>query len=178
MLDWPASHLILLGVAFARKTSCRLEISKGIFALWSYLSTFGAGKCCENSPTLRSTYPTRRESGELPLHLSTHKEALQLFCGNPSRPRSTERVEDQIPLPRRGQKGAPEEAQGLLGGVAAVELLPHGHGGDAPDGGDLGGGIGGVYEVVVEGVAGAFVFGGPDQGFMGMGPRKLEQRRA
>ena len=83
MLDRPASHLVLLGVAFARKTSRRLEISKGIFVLWSYLSTFGVGKCCENSPTLRSTYPTRRESGELPLHLSTHKEALQLFRGNP-----------------------------------------------------------------------------------------------
>jgi hypothetical protein len=46
--------------------------------------------------------------------------------------------------------------------VAAVELLPHGHGGDTPDGGDLGGGVGGVDDVVVEGVAGASVFGGPE----------------
>jgi hypothetical protein len=138
MLDRVASHLVLLGVAFARKTSCRLEIRKGIFALWSYLSIFGVGKCCENSPTHRSTYPAGRESGKLPLHLSTHKEAVELFRGNPGRPRSTERVEDQLALPRRCQDGAPEEAQRLLRGMTAVELLPPGHRRDTPDGGDLG----------------------------------------
>jgi hypothetical protein len=76
------------------------------------------------------------------------------------------------------QHGAPEEAQGLLGGVATVGLLFHRHGRDAPYGGDLGCWIRAVYEVVVEGVDRGFALARPKQCFVGVGPRKLAQRLA
>ncbi len=55
--------------------------------------------------------------------------------------------------------------------MAAVGFFLRGHGRDAPAGGDLGGGIGAVYEVVVDGVAppcscsptGVFLERGPTQ---------------
>jgi hypothetical protein len=62
--------------------------------------------------------------------------------------------------------------------VAAVGFLPDGHGGDVPDGGELGGGVGAVDEVVVEGVAGALAPARPQQRLVGVGPRKLGQREA
>jgi hypothetical protein len=57
--------------------------------------------------------------------------------------------------------------------MTTVGLLPPGHDGDAPDGGELGGGVRAVYEVVVEGVARAFALARPQEGFVGVGPRKL-----
>ena len=51
-------------------------------------------------------------------------------------------------------------------------LLLHGHGGDAPDGGELGVGIGAVCEVVVEGVARP-CFCSPTGGFRGRGPPQV-----
>ena len=105
-----------------------------------------------------------------------HEEASHLLGSNPRRPRSAERVEDQLAFCRRGQDGAAQEAQGLLGWVAAVALLPHGHRREAPDGGDLGVWVVAVYEVVVEGVARSFAPARPQQDFVGVGARKLGQR--
>ena len=99
-----------------------------------------------------------------------HEEATQLLGSNPRRPRPAERVEDQLALFGGGQDRAAEEAQGLLGGVAAVEFLPHGHGRDAPDRGDLGFRVVAVYEVVVEGVMRPLAPARPQQGFVGVVP--------
>src|SRR5919112_1067688 len=73
--------------------------------------------------------PASRELRVPPLHLRSHEEAAQLLCRAPTRPRPAERVEDQLAFRGGGEHGAAQEAQGLLGGVAAVSLLPHGHGG-------------------------------------------------
>jgi hypothetical protein len=61
--------------------------------------------------------------------------------------------------------------------MIAIELLPPWHGGDAPEGGDLGFGVPAVYEVVVEGVAGATTLARPQNCLVSVGPRKLGQRR-
>src|SRR5918998_6707396 len=81
------------------------------------------------------------------------------------------------PLPSRGHHGAPYQAQRLLGGMVSVELLPLGHRRDVPDGGDLCFRVSAVYEVVVEGVLRTFTLARPQQRLVGVGPRKLEQRR-
>ena len=107
----------------------------------------------KQDPPLRGTDPAPRKLRKLPLPLDPHKQAPQLFGRNPARPGPTERVEDEVPFLDRGHDRAANEAQGFLGGVRAVRLLPHGHGGDGPYGGDLGRWIGAVYEDVVEGVA-------------------------
>jgi hypothetical protein len=99
--------------------------------------------------------------GVLPLPLRSHEEAPQLLGRYPRRTRPTEGVEDELTFRRAGQDGPAEETEGFLGGVATVGLLPPGHGGDAPDGGELGGGVGAVYEVVVEGVVRALALARP-----------------
>ena len=81
-----------------------------------------------------------------------HKEASQLLGCHPRRPRPAKRVEDEIPLPGRGQKGTPHEPQGSLSGMITVKFLLAQNGADA-DRGHLGARVGSVYEVVVEGVA-------------------------
>ena len=58
-----------------------------------------------------------------------------------------------------------------------MAFLPPWHRRDAPDGGDLGRWISAVYEVVVEGVARAVSLARPHYGLVGVGPRKLGQRR-
>src|SRR5215213_3107217 len=104
------------------------------------LAIFGTevGDLSQHLPTHRSLYPAPRKLCKLTLLLCPHKEAPKLLGRYPSRPRSTERVEDQVALVGRGQKGAAEEAQRLLGGMISVTFLPPGRGRDAPDGGDLG----------------------------------------
>jgi hypothetical protein len=66
--------------------------------------------------------------------------------------------------------------QGFLGGGAAVGFLPHRYGGDVPDGGELGGGVWAVHEIVVEGVARGLALARPQEGLVGVGPRKSGQR--
>lgn len=56
-----------------------------------------------------------------------------------------------------------------MGGVLAEFFLPGFRGLDFPDGFHLFAAIGFLHELVVEGVAGLFVFGGPDDGFGGVG---------
>ena len=130
------------------------------------------------TPALRCLYPSGREIRELHLHLSPDEEAVKLLGRNSRRPRSTERVEDEIPLPGGGHDGAAHEAQRLLGGMVTVALLPPWHGGDAPDRGDLGCRVDAVYEVVVEGISGTFALARPQNGLVCVGPRKLGQRLA
>ncbi len=60
--------------------------------------------------------------------------------------------------------------------MIAVELLPLGDGGYAPDGGELGAEA--VQEIAGEGVAGSFTLARPDQGLVDVGPRKSGQRQA
>src|SRR5829696_5369740 len=131
----------------------------------------------QRDPPLRSTDPASRKLGVLPPRLRPHKEAFQLLGRDPRRPRPAEWVEDEVPFRGGGEHGAAEETQGFLGGVAAVGLLPSGHGGDVPYGGDLGGGIGAVYEVVVEGVARAFALARPQECFVGVGEGGVEDVR-
>ena len=92
----------------------------------------------QDAPAFCGRYPARRQPCELPVQLSPDEKAVQLLGRDSRRPRAAERVEDQIPLPGRGEQGAPHEAQGLLGRVVAVWSLAPGRGLDAPDGGDLG----------------------------------------
>ena len=103
---------------------------------------------------------------------------IKLLGSYPTGTRSTERIEDEIPLPAGGKEGATNETQGLLGGMVAVAFLPPWHGRDAPDGGELGFRVPAVYELVVEGVAGAVSFSRPKERLVGVGLRKLGQRRA
>jgi hypothetical protein len=104
----------------------------------------------QHSPAHRSTYPASSKLCIFSLLLCPHKETSKLLGGNPRRPRSTERVEDEVvALPGRGDNRAAEETQGLLGGMIPVTFLPPWHGRDAPDGGDLCRWVWAVYEVVV-----------------------------
>jgi hypothetical protein len=131
----------------------------------------------QRDPPLRCTYPASRQLRVRPLRLGSHEVASQLLGRNPRSPRSAERIEEKLAFSRGSEHGAAEEAQGFLGGVVAVGLLCPGHRGEVPDGGDLGGGVSTVYEVVVEGVARTLALARPQQCFVGVGPRKLGQRR-
>src|ERR671911_41245 len=131
----------------------------------------------QHTPTLRGPYPASRKLRVLTLLLRTHEEAPQLLGRYPGRPRSAEKVEDEVALPARGHDGAPDEAQGLLGGMVSVTFLPPGHGRDAPDGGDLGAWVWAVYEVVVEGVAGGAPPFPPHPRLVGGGARHMGQRQ-
>src|SRR5215210_874991 len=141
--------------------------------LWDHLCILSAGQLSQHSPSHRCPYPALRQPRVLLLPLRTHEEATELFGGNTRRPRPAEGVEDQIPLPAGGQDGAAHQAQGLLGGMVAVQLLLVGYGRYGPDGGDLGGGVSAVYEVVVEGVAGASL-ARPEQRLVGVGEGGVE----
>src|SRR5919112_186253 len=147
------------------------------FILGDHLCILSAGQLSQHSPLLRCPYPSCRKLRVLPLPLRSHEKAPQLLGRNPRRTRSTKRVEDQVPLPAGGHDGSPYQAQGLLGGMVAVELLFLGHRRYGPDGGELGRGVSAVNEVVVEGVAGTSL-ASPEQCFVGVGPRKLGQRPA
>ena len=68
------------------------------------------GELSQHSTSLRIPYPAGRKLCVLLLLLCTHKESPKLFGGNLARPRSTERIEDQITLSGRGQDGAAHEA--------------------------------------------------------------------
>jgi hypothetical protein len=87
----------------------------------------------------------------------------------------TREIEDEVSLSGGGKRGAPHETQGLLGGVVAVQLLTLRRRRDAPHRRYLCAGNQAVYEVVVEGVSPALAR--PEQSLVGVGPRKLGQRR-
>ena len=129
----------------------------------------------QHFPALHSPYPTPRKLCVPTLLLGPHKEATKLLGCYPTCPRSTEWVEDEIPLLAGGEDGAAHQTQRLLGGMVSVTCLPPGHGRDTPDGGDLCCWIYAVYEVVVEGVVGAISFSRPNDGLVGVGPRKLDK---
>ncbi len=110
-----------------------------------------------------------------PCTVTHERYRVWIFEGLSSRrgtPRAAEKIEDEVPLPRAGDERPAHQTERLLGGVAAVELLPAG-GRRAPDGKDLRGRISAVYCVAVEGVA-----GGPHGRLVRMDSRKLGQRRA
>src|SRR5215204_1731785 len=56
----------------------------------------------QHSPAHRSPYPASSKLCILLLHLSPNEEAPELLGRYPTGPRSTERVEDEIPLPTGG----------------------------------------------------------------------------
>jgi len=58
-----------------------------------------------------------------------------------------------------------------------VTFLPPWHGRDVPDGGELDFRVSAIYEFVVEGVARSASLARPKQCFVGLGLRKLGQRR-
>src|SRR5215217_1718323 len=123
-------------------------------------------------------YPAGGQLRVLRLQLSPLKEASRLLGRNSRSARPTERIEDEIPLSRRGHEGAAYQAQRFLSGMISVELLLLGDGGDVPDGGEfLSGGIEAVYEGVVERVACPFSLARPDERLVSVGPRKLGQHR-
>ena len=68
-----------------------------------------------------------------------------------------------------GEEDAFEEGERLLGGMFAEALFVAAGRENAPDGFHLFAGVGFLHELVVEGVARLFVFGGPDDGFGGVG---------
>src|SRR5829696_739154 len=132
------------------------------------------GDLGQYATALRHPDPSGSKLGELLLHLRPDKEATKLLGRNPRRPRSTERVEDEIPLLGRGQNGAADETQRFLRRVVAIKLLPLRHGLNAPDGGHLGARVSAVYEVVVEGVLGAFTLARPQDCFVGVSKGSVE----
>ena len=78
-----------------------------------------------------------------------------------------------------GAEDAFEERHRFLRGMLAESLLPGFGGIDFPDGLHLLAAIGFLHELVMEGVARLGVFGGPDDGFRGMGEvaaRKIGRR--
>ena len=93
-------------------------------------------------------------------------KSAQLQRESASANSKTLRKQDQLAFRRGGHDGAAEETKGFLGGMAPVCFLPHGHGGDVPYGGELGGGVGAVYEVVIEGVPGLLAPARPEQRLM------------
>jgi len=68
-----------------------------------------------------------------------------------------------------GEEDAFEEGERFLSGMLAEALFPGFGRLDFPDGFHLLAAIGFLHELVVEGVAGFFVAGGPDDGFGGVG---------
>src|SRR5918995_4869930 len=92
----------------------------------------------QHSPSLRCLYPATSKLRILLLLFNTNKETPKLLCGYPTRPRSTEWVEDEVALSTRCHYGTADEAQRLLGGMISMELLPPWYGRDVPEGGDLG----------------------------------------
>ena len=90
-----------------------------------------------------------------------------------------EGVEDEVAFVGGGEEDAFEEGDGFLGGVLAEFFLPGLGRTDLPDGFHLLAAIGFLHELVIEGVARLGVFGGPDDGFGGMGEvaaRKIGRR--
>src|SRR4029453_708277 len=91
--------------------------------------------------------------GQLPaprLQLCPNEEATQLLGRHRRGPRPGERIEDEVPHLRRGQKGAADEPQWFLRGMITVKFLLLRDGRDAPDGGDLIGRIEAVYRWFVD----------------------------
>ena len=80
-----------------------------------------------------------------------------------------ERVEDEVAFVGGSEEDAFEEGDGFLGGVLAEFFLPGFGRADFPDGLHLLAAIGFLHELVMEGVARFGVFGGPDDGFGGVG---------
>jgi len=80
-----------------------------------------------------------------------------------------EGVEDEVAFMGGGEEDAFEEGDGLLRGMLAEFFLPGFGRTDFPDGLHLFAAIDFLHELVVEGVAGLDVFGGPDDGFGGVG---------
>src|SRR5260370_23975741 len=80
-----------------------------------------------------------------------------------------EGIEDQVAFVGGGEEDAFEEGNGFLGGVLAEFFLPRFGRRDGPDGFHLLAAIGFLHELVIEGVARLGVFGGPDEGFGGVG---------
>ena len=80
-----------------------------------------------------------------------------------------ERVEDEVAFVGGSEEDAFEEGEGLLGGMFAEFFLPGFGGRNVPDGFHLFAAGGFLHQLVIEGVAALFVFGGPDDGFGGVG---------
>jgi hypothetical protein len=134
-----------------------------------------AGDLAQHSVPPNRLYPPGCQLRILLLQLHPNEEAPQLLGRHRRSPRPTERIEDQIPLSRRGHKGAAHQTQRFLSGMISVTFLVLGDGGDAPDGGDLSGGIEAIYEGVVEGVVCPFSLARPDQCLVSVGASQLEQ---
>ena len=98
-----------------------------------------------------------------------HKPALFSKRGNSTGAAAHEGIEDEIAFAGGSEEDAFEEGDGLLRGVLAEFFLPGFRGRNGPDGlhllaaGDF------LHMLIVEGVAGLFALGGPDDGFGGMG---------
>ncbi len=90
-------------------------------------------------------------------------------CGEERGATAGKGVEDEVAFVGGGEEDAFEEGDGFLRGVLAEFFLPGFGGTDFPDGFHLLAAIGFLHELVMEGVAGFGVFGGPDDGFGGVG---------
>ncbi len=95
--------------------------------------------------------------------------AVQAEGGEDGGTAATKGIENQVAFVGGGEEDAFEEGDGFLGGVLAEFFLPGFGGTDFPDGFHLLAAIGFLHELVIEGVAGFGVFGGPDDGFGGVG---------
>ena len=115
------------------------------------------------------TDAAEREAEEFGREFAAEGVTAEAEGGDKRGAATTERVEDEVAFVGRGEEDAFEEGDGFLRGVLAEFFLPGFGRTDFPDGFHLFAAIGFLHELVVEGVAGLFVLGGPDKGFGGMG---------
>ena len=108
------------------------------------------------------------ETHGLELEIAAHCAAAKAKGGEERGAAAHERVEDEIAFIGGSEENAFEEGDGLLRGVLAEFFLPGFRGRNGPDGlhllaaGDF------LHALIVEGVAGLFALGSPDDGFGGV----------
>jgi len=115
------------------------------------------------------TEATERESDGVEGEFAAEGASAEAKRGEEGGAGTEEGVEDEVAFGGGGEEDAFEESDGLLRGMLAEFFLPGFGRRDGPDGlhllaaGEL------LHEGVVEFVAGLFIFGGPDDGFGGVG---------
>jgi len=105
----------------------------------------------------------------LEFEFATVGAAAQAKGGQERGAAAHERIEDNVAFVGGGEDDAFEQRDGLLGWMLAEDFLPRLGRRDGPDGFHLFAAGGFLHQLVVEGVAALFVFGGPDNCFGGVG---------
>ncbi len=125
------------------------------------------------------TEAAKRKSEEFGGEFAAECVAAEAQRGEKGGAGAGERVEDEVAFVGGGKEDAFEERDGLLRGMLAEALFPSFGRIDFPDGLHLLAAVRVLHQFVVEGVARLGVFGGPNDGFGGVGKiaaRKIGRR--